>query len=124
MKHVNIYNLAECTAREVFDHIANHLLRQKQRAGARDDGGRMHCAYLSPSGLRCAAGCLVPVRVLRSLPYSTLIKPWAHLRAVEDFTDQHFILIDRLQKIHDTVAPSLWPRKLKELEKELFGNEK
>ena len=54
MKTINLSNLAQASTQEVFDFVAIHLLTQNEKSG--DD---QVCYYRSPTGLKCAAGCLI-----------------------------------------------------------------
>lgn len=46
------------TQQQVFDKVAIHLMTQGRKALA--SGSHSDCAYRSPEGLCCAAGCLMP----------------------------------------------------------------
>lgn len=45
----------EFTAQEIFDHVVEHLLTQRQQSTCDDS-----CAYRGYNGLKCAAGALIP----------------------------------------------------------------
>lgn len=42
------------------DRIEQHLIQQKKQAALIDENGTVKCQYLTPDGLKCAAGCLIP----------------------------------------------------------------
>lgn len=46
----------ESTAQEVFDYVADHLLKQGERSLTPTQG----CLYRGGRGLSCAVGCLIP----------------------------------------------------------------
>lgn len=53
--HVNLKNLHEATEQQIFDQVAQHLLKQGRRC-VRLGGG---CVYRGPNGMKCAAGALI-----------------------------------------------------------------
>lgn len=49
------------TNQELFDKVARHLLIQNAKSiGWGDEDYATDCMYRSPSGLKCAIGCLIP----------------------------------------------------------------
>ena len=53
------------TAQEVFDHVAEHLLKQGKRSlSALEEGSEYSyssgCSYRGVNGTSCAVGCLIP----------------------------------------------------------------
>lgn len=103
---ITLKTLPQATAQEVFDQVATHLLKQNQKA-INVDGC---CMYRAPSGLKCAAGCLIGDDEYTS---EFEYEGWSLL--VEDqrlVPDNHLDLILALQRIHDHYDPSLWQEKL------------
>lgn len=108
---ITLKTLNTATEQEVFDQVAEHLL--KQNAQSRHALG---CAYRGNDGLKCAAGCLIA-----DDEYSEEFenKPWSELgRNISNFPKKHSGLIQGLQAIHDTRPPVCWPSHLQELAKE------
>lgn len=101
--------LNELTAQQVFDRVARHLLTQGEKATA---FSRLACMYRTDTGLKCAAGCLIPdAEYYDNLEY----KSWGELRAEGIVSPAHSLLILSLQRIHDNNGPSLWLEKLQDL---------
>ncbi|KVS50666.1 hypothetical protein WK39_27780 [Burkholderia cepacia] len=112
--------LATMTAQDVFDHVARHLLTQLERC---DEGmGRgSPCLYRGPRGLACAVGALIPqacyVPEMENRDVSGLQKwcmavPFEPYWRLACFLDQHLPLLYALQKLHDSMSPTDWPREL------------
>lgn len=105
---VSIDNLNTKTAQEVFDYISIHLLSQNRKA--MDDFGA--CEYRLPSGLKCAAGCLIPEE---KYDPSFEGKTWRVLVRMQGFYSIYADMIFRLQIIHDVYVVSDWPLMLKRM---------
>lgn len=108
---ITLKTLDAATEQEVFDQVAEHLL--KQNAQSKHDLG---CAYRGNNGLKCAAGCLIADN-----EYSEEFenRGWAVLvRNIPNFPKRHSGLIQGLQAIHDTSPPVCWPYYLQELARE------
>jgi hypothetical protein len=100
---ITLKTLPQATAQEVFDQVANHLLKQNKRSSI--DGG---CRYKGPDGLACAAGCLIGDDEYCSYFEG---KSWGHLshdRYATYIPKDHFKLIAQLQDIHDCYEPESW----------------
>lgn len=117
---ITLKTLHLATAQQVFDQVAAHLLTQNKRSYNDELAA---CAYRSPDGLKCAAGCLIAdeeynpawegmywLGLCGEFPVTT---KWH-----EPLTDAHSGLIVELQKIHDNVEPNEWPISLESLAKE------
>ena len=104
---------ATCTAREIYDYVRAHLLRQ----GVRSMNGST-CAYRGDNGTSCAAGCLIPDELYRPemeyLPVGELV---VHDHVPASWST-HVDLLSRLQTIHDLDAPADWSAKLDALARE------
>lgn len=108
---ITLKTLDAATEQEVFDQVAEHLL--KQNAQSKHDLG---CAYRGNNGLKCAAGCLIADN-----EYSEEFenRGWAVLvRNIPNFPKRHSGLIQGLQAIHDTRPPVCWPYYLQKLARE------
>lgn len=107
---ITLKTLDAATEQEVFDQVAEHLL--KQNAQSKYARG---CAYRGDGGLKCAAGCLIAddeySEEFENLGWSKLI------RNNPKFPKRHSGLILGLQVIHDTYPPNCWPFYLQELAK-------
>lgn len=90
---------------QTFDTIVNHLRTQGARALNAALG---HCEYRTPTGMKCAAGCLIPddkycrsfegMRVTMTTPAGVLLNELGH----------DLVLVQDMQKIHDSHAPHDW----------------
>lgn len=108
---ITLKTLDTATEQEVFDQVAEHLL--KQMAQSRQSTG---CAYRGNNGLKCAAGCLIA-----DDEYSEEFEniAWSELgRKIPNFPKKHSGLIQGLQAIHDTRPPVCWPYYLQKLARE------
>lgn len=108
---ITLKTLNTATEQEVFDQVAEHLL--KQNAQSRQATG---CAYRGNGGLKCAAGCLIA-----DDEYSEEFENlrWAKLiRNNPNFPKRHGGLIQELQVVHDHYPPDCWPSHLQELARE------
>ncbi len=91
-------------AQEIFDTVARHLLKQRERSGS-----KANCRYRCQSGLKCAVGILIPDDVyeatMENNAVSGLLLYWSnkfsHLRPYE-------ILLQKLQSIHDSCEVDDW----------------
>ena len=102
-----LFKLPE-TEQEVFDIVAKHLLTQNARS--RNLLGV--CLYRSSNGQKCAAGCLIPDKIIVS-NFEGL--NWCDLINHHSFPDNHSSLISRLQFIHGRHETSEWKKELKSL---------
>lgn len=105
------------TLREVFETVKQHLLEQ-MAISENIDGS--YCAYRSPDGLKCAAGCLIDDEHY-SKDFETLLandpEVWGALVAsgVPD-TETAKELVRELQLLHDRGCPYNWAGELESLE--------
>lgn len=104
---ITLKTLPKATAQEVFDQVAEHLLTQGKKSL---DFKR--CAYRSPNGLKCAAGCLISDDEYRLAMEG---RNWWGLVNSTIVPDTHTRLIDSLQGCHDFTAPSEWGFRLVEI---------
>lgn len=105
---ITLKTLHEATKQEIFDQVANHLLTQMQKS---ENIGRK-CMYRNYSGLKCAAGCLIA-----DDEYNPEFEKytWNSLADWEYVPDSEYVLIQRLQDIHEEKNPKNWKKCLKNL---------
>lgn len=97
----------QMSAQELFEKVANHLLKQLKHSFFDDDD--CCCAYRGSEGRMCAAGILIPDDIyLKSFEYSR----WDALVEDNNFPEEHCNLITRLQNVHDTYGVFLWHEQL------------
>lgn len=103
---ITLKTLPQASAQEVYDQVRDHLLQQNAQS-LRDPS---HCAYRSPSGQRCAAGCLIA-----DGEYENRMEgfSWRDLWVRGLVPDVHRGLISELQRVHDCVPVTLWAGQLK-----------
>lgn len=121
-------------ARELFERVRSHLLRQGRRARPATGGGCQYRVELAAEGgrvLRCAVGCLIPEDAYdpaiegTSLFFVSLTDGrWtgstdgsARLAAVLEAAGVPTFpgadrLISRLQDVHDRIPPQHWASEL------------
>lgn len=106
MQEITLANLADKSAQEVFNYVARHLLTQNTKA-FREDGTT--CAYLSPTGKRCAGGCLMSEEEYHPA-FETI--GWLNLVKHHHIPSAHDSLITQLQQIHDAEEVARWKPEL------------
>lgn len=99
---------------EIFDKVANHLLKQNERSEkliAELNGFEgTACMYRGPNGLKCAAGCLIPDELynpsfeLNTVCSNKMIKVFESL----GISDSELIFLNDLQLIHDCEQCKDW----------------
>lgn len=102
---ITLATLPEATAQQVFDQVAEHLLRQGKISGR----GNIRCYYRGDDGLMCAAGCLIS-----DGEYSSELEGhvWQDLVMSQKAPAAHMRLIDSLQMVHDVHNIYFWPESL------------
>lgn len=109
---ISIKTLSSASAQDVFDHVAKHLMTQKEQSLGRTSLGDVFCLYRNPRGLACAAGCLFADNEYhRKFEGNT----WDTLIQRGDVPGDHSSLIYQLQGIHDCVKVNQWRSHLKRL---------
>lgn len=97
---ITLATLPQATAQQVFDQVAEHLLRQGKAST-----GELGCQYRGDNGLMCAAGCLMSdEEYKRSFEESA----WGYLVKRRGITAVHEELICRLQDVHDQCSADGW----------------
>lgn len=89
---------------EAFTKSATHLLTQKAKAVASVEDSS--CRYLSPDGLMCAIGCLIPEgKYNPRMEGSTIYDVWSMFSFLHNLD---FELLQDLQIVHDEVEVNCW----------------
>lgn len=93
--HVNLKNLAQATEQQIFDQVAQHLIKQgrqcSNQAGA--------CLYRH-NGMKCAAGALIDDNEYKPEMDQNGMT-WGMLVDAEIAPVQHRYLVGSLQALHD-----------------------
>lgn len=108
---ITLKTLPKATKQEIFDQVAKHMLTQMQKS-IRKKGSRTYGAYRGLNGLKCAAGCLIADE-----EYNPEFEKytWNSLADWEYVPDSEYVLIQRLQDIHEEKNPKNWKKCLKNL---------
>lgn len=111
MKKINLKNLHEATAQEVFNQVSSHLMTQN----AKSEEEKGYCKYKSQNGFKCAAGCLIDDDEYNpGFEQNT----WGEVQTRFGISSNHTQLISDLQVIHDLFEPYGWKDELIKLAKE------
>ena len=109
-----------------FDRVATHLMTQGHKALLpdhmqikRSDGKYSNiCAYRTPSGDTCAAGCLIPEEQYRpELEQTDLCDVIPQVPALQEHDKD---LLARLQEVHDCWDAEDWKDGLRRVADEFF----
>lgn len=115
---ISLATLPQCSAQQVFDHCARHLLTQKKRS----TDARGKCCYRGPGGLKCVAGACIaddeyrpfmddPELFAQYLKVDGKVVPfWRNLAWYGVVPSAHLDLIGDLTVIHDAVAVKSWAK--------------
>lgn len=92
--------------KQVINQVAEHLAQQREQAMSRDT-----CTYRSPSGLKCAVGCLIPDelydKVFENLPSGNFF-------AAGKLTDPRYQLVyQHFQTLADDISIEMFERMLR-----------
>lgn len=103
--------MAQVTAQDIFDMVAQHLLTQNKQA--QDEVG--DCQYRTDDGLMCAVGCLInedeysPQYEGCSCDHEDVIEAVERSLGIEISVEGHvYNLLERLQQVHDNWKPEDW----------------
>lgn len=104
---ITLKTLEKATAQEVFDHIAEHLLTQREKCTDNNV-----CVYSNFKGLKCAAGCLIS-----NDEYNLKFEGYSWVALVQNnaVPSTHTYLIRELQYMHDEYDPEEWIDSLSEI---------
>lgn len=125
---------------DLFDFIATHLIKQGKPAMDGEEGDdTVICAYLSPTGLKCAIGAIIPkTRYLEDfegflieelLLFEDVLKETTLSALMTGEDDILSDLLSDLQDIHDghphadskELVPAYWKAELEKLRLKLVG---
>jgi hypothetical protein len=118
------------TNQEMYDRVARHLLTQQARAVVPVTPGRLgidgnvlssveSCRYRTPSGLKCAIGCLIPDdKYQESMEGAGIGSRPAIAAAIGIRGAEQLMLAAKLQVIHDSWLVESWAARLKMLAEE------
>lgn len=94
--HINLKNLAQATEQQIFDQVAQHLMKQGQvctnEAGA--------CVYRGVGGMKCAAGALIDDDEL-DIRMDSQALSWLLAAERNLVPKAHAHFIRALQRLHD-----------------------
>ncbi len=112
---ITVKTLHKATAQEVFDQIAEHLLKQGRKS--QSHSAYPSCKYRGPEGLRCAAGCLIGDDEYDATFEGKVWFTVARLLSPEcgEGAMCHAELISNAQEIHDLFQPEDWRTQLSRL---------
>lgn len=97
MTQITLANLAFATKQQVFDQVAEHLLKQGATSYSIDSD---MCAYRGDGGLKCAAGCLIADE--EYVVGMNEMGSWSRLIAADLVKTDHLQhMISDLQNLHD-----------------------
>ena len=99
------------TNQQTFTLVRNHLLKQGKKA--LDDSG--NCRYLTPCGLKCAAGCLIPPEKYNVGFEKREVDKVMIENGFSDWFGHNARLVSLLQYIHDCCPSSEWDERLSDL---------
>lgn len=117
LKEVTVFNLDECTEKDVLDFVSLHLLTQGVHSYL-DDGGTFDrcsniCAYRGSNGLKCAVGAIIPSEAYK---YNMEESNYPQmLSANPTFKTDHCDLLTELQQVHDNENTDYWDTRLKSI---------
>ena len=102
------------TTQQTFDIIVAHLRSQGEKSYTYKWNYNIICAYRSPSGLKCAVGCLIPDEMYnrsfegKSCQYQTI-------KDILYFQGHNILLVRELQIVHDEFPVAEWEEKFQQL---------
>lgn len=108
------------TDQEIFDTVAQHLLKQGRKSVAGVEGFT-RCCYRGEEGLKCAVGVLIkdehykPELENKGCGASEVVRA-LHLSGVNTNSNQlGLALLSRLQGLHDEEEPCNWKKSLRKI---------
>jgi hypothetical protein len=103
------------TPQAVFNKVAKHLLKQKERSVG-SLNGRDRCLYRGPNGLKCAVGCLIPNKMYSPDMEGKILG--RDVLAACGLPGSMVPLLISLQIMHDHCLPKEWPDRLRGIAKD------
>lgn len=104
MNRITLATLPQATKAQVFEQVARHLLKQRQKSLT--PGSDSRCAYRGDGDLVCAAGCLIGPDEYDPRWEN---RNWIALSSRHEVPRKHFGLIRSLQLVHDRREVQDWP---------------
>lgn len=108
---ITLKTLPEATEQEVFDQVAEHLLKQNEQSFR----GSI-CAYRGEHGLKCAAGCLIAddeySEEWDDEEWDECGINWSELVNKGLASPAHATLVSKLQAVHDGYSQDYWKSQL------------
>lgn len=112
MNTINMHNLHEFSAQEVFTLLKDHMLNQNEKSFDVDSGNIKTCAYRGANGLKCPAGVLIPDDEFNGNMEGAT---WEQLAAEDGVSTAHKHLIMQIQRVHDDIPVEFWESELLEV---------
>ena len=99
----------EMTAQEVFDHVSNHLMKQRKQCSTtkKTQYFKTSCSYKLPNNRACAVGCLIPNGLIKfdaNNNQSTSDQLLTNYPKELAYLVPHGSLLRNLQHIHDNTT--------------------
>ncbi|MGV8863237.1 MAG: hypothetical protein ACOH2T_18985 [Pseudomonas sp.] len=104
---ITLATLPEATAQQIFDQVATHLLTQMERSADKEGNCTYRGAFSEGTPLMCAAGCLIADEEYRP-DMDGDGTSWGNLAREGLVPNNHSLLINSLQVIHDNYDPEDW----------------
>jgi len=106
---ITLKTLPYATAQEVFEQVANHLIKQNAKSQITHGQEIAECFYRLDT-LKCAAGCLIGEDEYNEKRMEG--KNWDTLLMRGIVPENHDDLICDLQKVHDKKETNTWKEEL------------
>lgn len=104
---------------EIFDKCAKHLLTQNKKSMTSPSVGVPYCAYRGDNGLKCAAGIFITEEEykpeLEGFNSNDNNVSIALRRSGFPETNRSWILLMKLQSVHDAHEPCDWKNELRQV---------
>ena len=131
-KQVRLDRINDYTAREIFDFVKDHLLKQGKPAKATLAGDTPveGCVYRTDDGLSCAVGCMVPDDAVSEMKALGLNEGTAWDELIYQMGWEHHKdskvqdLLSDLQNLHDDITPRLWAEEFDHIERIAFSEDR
>lgn len=108
---ITLKTLHEASLQQIFEQCANHLLKQNKKCATNGDG---FCKYRL-NDLKCAAGCFISDDEYREHFEGKSFTESVFQKYYPLIQDEKYIIIYRLQRVHDDYNIFEWKNKLIEL---------
>ena len=100
------------TNQEIFNQVADHLMKQGRKSLLMTDNYTALCAYRGADGASCAVGCLISddfySEELEGGGIMAAVQVALHNSGVPIIDDTFLSLLCQLQNVHDKCEPSRW----------------